>query len=319
MSEQWLRKCKLTVQLQKGTPEALDFSEFRITFRVAQPTVDQPKYAEIYIYNLSENTINQLCEIDEGKGSEVILEVGYGSNPLQMLFHGTVFQYRKGRDNPTDTWLCILAQVADGFKQNAVINQCVPAGTTVDDAGKVLVRESMQHGIREVRVEKLSDQKYPRGRVFFGSLNDHLRDLAHDNNMAYYVSDNTINMYPPNKYTPKEAIELSLSTGMIGMPMLTSEGLDVTCLLNPEIIKGVNLKVDLTNLQSDAYDINYTGQQVDQPQKNPKMATNAQGYFVVQSVEHYGDTRGNEWFTKTISTAPGAVVPMTGRSITAVN
>lgn len=300
-------------------PEALDFSDFRITFRVAQPTVDQPKYAEIYIYNLSENTINQLCEIDEGKGSEVILEVGYGSNPLQMLFHGTVFQYRKGRDNPTDTWLCILAQVADGFKQHAIINQCVPAGTKIDDVKNTLVDQCKDYGIEFGVIGKLSDQEYPRGRVFFGSLNDRLRDIAEDNNMTYYVADGVLNMYSINQYITESAIKLSLSTGLIGMPMLTSEGLDVTCLLNPQIMRGTRLEVDLTNLQSDAYDISYGGQQVDQPQKNPKMATNAQGYFIVQSVEHYGDTRGNEWFTKTISTAPGAVVPMTGASIKAVN
>ena len=56
MTLQWKRNCKLTIQLDQSEPKALDLSEFKITFQVSQPTTEQPKAAEIYIYNLSSQT-----------------------------------------------------------------------------------------------------------------------------------------------------------------------------------------------------------------------------------------------------------------------
>jgi hypothetical protein len=62
-------------------------------------------------------------------------------------------------------------------------------------------------------------------------------------------------------------------TGVIGMPQLTSEGLNITCLLNPKLKWGGRVQVDMTNMQTESYDINYGGQMVDQPYKNPNLAT----------------------------------------------
>ncbi len=93
----------------------------------------------------------------------------------------------------------------------------------------------------------------------------------------------------------------------------------VKCLLNPKLKRKDRIQIDLTNLQSENFDISYGGQQVDQPQKTPKLATNAQGIFVIQALEHSGDTRGDEWYTNLVCTALGAVVPKSGITINAVD
>ena len=320
MAEQWLRQCKLTIQVNKGETRALDLSDFHITFHVSQPTTDQPKYAEIYIYNLSAKTMNLLAGDDNQiKDTQVILEVGYKSKPLTVIFKGTVFQYRRGRDNQTDTWLCVLAQSSDAYKQTAVINQSVPAGVSITDMSQVLMNEAQKYNIEQGHTTELSDQQYARGRVFFGSLDRHIQQFCADNNIDFHVSDDVLNMYKLGKYIEKPAILLTRTTGMIGMPQLTTEGLNVSCLLNPQITRGARIVVDLGNLQTEGYDVQYGKQGVDQPQKNANTATNKQGYFIVQSVEHFGDNRGNDWYTQTVSTAPGAVQPMTGISITGVS
>ena len=81
----------------------------------------------------------------------------------------------------------------------------------------------------------------------------------------------------------------------------------------------MRVQVDLTNMQTESYDIAYGQQGVDQPHKNPNLATNAGGLFIVQSTEHTLDNRGNDWYTKSICTAVGATVPKSGISITAVD
>ncbi|MEQ1191211.1 hypothetical protein ABLU13_19660, partial [Acinetobacter seifertii] len=65
MTMQWMRNCRLTIQVDKNAPEALDFSDFKITFVVSQGTTEQPKAAEIYIYNLSHQTMNLLAGVDD--------------------------------------------------------------------------------------------------------------------------------------------------------------------------------------------------------------------------------------------------------------
>ncbi|WP_434279327.1 baseplate hub protein [Acinetobacter sp. CE-15] len=316
----WDRKCKLTVQINNGQPEALDLSDFKIVFHIGQATTSTPKAAEFYIYNLSESTMNRLAGMNNERiETTLIFESGYMLGPLEIVFKGRVFQYRRGRDNPTDTWLCILAQSGDRLKNAALVNQCVPAGTTIDDTGKILIAEANKQGIENGDLVDLRQQQYPRGRVFFGSLEQNLRQFYEENNMLIDFSDDTLSIAPVIGYTPVPVQVLTPTTGMVGMPQLTSEGLKVSCLLNPKMKWGGRVQVDMTNLQTEGYDISYGGQEVDQAQKDPRMATNAGGLFLIRSVEHHGDTRGTEWYTDLVCIGIDAIVPKTGITIEAVD
>lgn len=320
MAEQWLRRCKLKVQKKQGSEEALDLSAFKIYAHISQATTDAPKAAEFYIYNLSTETMNKLAgEDNENLGATVSLEVGYQSTPLELFFKGQVFQYRRGRDNEVDTWLCILCQSGDHLKTHAVVNQCVPSGTTIDEAGKILVAETEKQGVEQGEIPKLSDQAYPRGRVFFGGLYTHLEQFYNENNVFLDVDDDILGAHTYVGYRTEPMIILNRKSGMVGMPQLTMEGLEVTCLINPKLKRGQRVQVDMTNMQTEAYDIAYEPQGVDQPHKNPNLATNTGGIFIIQSIDSILDNRGNDWYSKLICTALGATVPKSGISITAVD
>lgn len=236
MSLQWGRLCRLTIQINKDAPEALDHQDFHIYFHISQPTTEEPKAAEIYIYNMSKETMDLLCGIDDQKiEGQVILEAGYEASGLEIIFKGKVFQYRRGRDNQTDTWLCILAQSGDAAKNNAVINQCVPAGTSVEETKNILLKGYEEAGLQLGESPQLSDQKLIRGRVLFGSLDTNMKQFSKDNDLAYSLSDDEIHMRVIDKYTIEPVQILNPQTGVIGMPQLTSEGLNITCLLNPKL------------------------------------------------------------------------------------
>lgn len=320
MSEIWLRKCRLSIQIEQGKPEALDLSEFKIYFHIGQATTETPKAAEIYIYNLSDETMNRLCGSDNEKKDTIItLEVGYKDTPFETLFKGQVFQFRRGRDNQVDRWLCVLAQSGDHLKKYAVVNQCVPSGTTIDETGKLLVAEAENHGVESGEIPALSDQKYPRGRVFFGSLYTHIEQFYTENDMFIDMDDGILNANTYVGYRTEPVIILNRDSGMIGMPQLTTEGLKVSCAINPKLKRGGRVQVDMSNLQTEAYDISYGQQEVGKPQKNANLATNKGGLFVIQSLESVGDTRGEDWYHNLVCTAIGATVPKSGVSITAVD
>jgi hypothetical protein len=319
MTLQWKRNCKLTIQIDANDPKALDLSQFKIVFTVGQATSEQPKAAEIYIYNLSASTMNLLAGVDSQKiNTQVILECGYGSE-LSVVFKGRVFQYRRGRDNPTDTWLCVLAISGDAVQNDALVNQSIPAGTSKNEVSNILVSETNKYGLVTGEIASISEQQYPRGRVFFGSLHDSIQQFGKENNIDFDYSDDVISSINKLGFSVEPVQVLTPKTGMVGMPQLTSEGLIVKCLLNPKLKRKGRVQVDMSNLQTESYDIGYSSQQVDQPYKNPKLATNAEGMFIIQAIEHSGDTRGDEWYTHLVCTAINAVVPKSGITINAVD
>lgn len=318
MSEQWMRQCKLTVQIDKEQPQALDLSDFHIYFHISQPTTEAPKAAEIYIYNLSKTTMDLLCGADDQKASsKVLLEVGYESSGLEILFKGEVFQYRRGRDNQVDTWLCILAVSGKVVKTEKTVGISIPAQTSVNETKNILLKEYEKAGLQLGYSPELSDQKFIRGQVLFGSLDLNMQQFSKDNDLAYTLSDEEIHMRIVDRYTIEPLHILTAKTGVVGMPQLTTDGLKITCLLNPKLKWGGRVQVDMTNMQTEAYDIAYGQGGVDQPFKNPNLASGVNGMFIICSSEHSGDNRGNDWHTSLVCIAVGGTVPKSGISITA--
>lgn len=318
MSEQWMRQCKLTVQVEKEKPQALDLSDFHIYFHISQPITEAPKAAEIYIYNLSKEKMDILCGPNDQKvSSKVLLEVGYESSGLEILFKGEVFQYRRGRDNQVDTWLCILAVSGKVVKTEKTVGISIPAQTSVNETKNILLKEYEKAGLQLGYSPELSDQKFIRGQVLFGSLDLNMQQFSKDNDLAYTLSDEEIHMRIVDRYTIEPLHILTAKTGVVGMPQLTTDGLKITCLLNPKLKWGGRVQVDMTNMQTEAYDIAYGQGGVDQPFKNPNLASGVNGMFIICSSEHSGDNRGNDWHTSLVCIAVGGTVPKSGISITA--
>ena len=57
---QWLRYFRLVVAKDGTNTAALDLSDYRVAFRVTQAAVGRPCTAEISVYNVSDDTANQI-------------------------------------------------------------------------------------------------------------------------------------------------------------------------------------------------------------------------------------------------------------------
>lgn len=263
MSEYWKRYCKLTVQVKNGAVQALDLSDFRITFRVAQATVNSPKFAEIYIYNLSEEMMNLLAGKDnEQKGQTIILEAGYQSF-YDIVFKGSVFQFRRGRDNPTDKFLCIIAQSGEAAKY-AITNASVIAGINAMEERNIILKDLQEKGVDPRYLNDIDSKAYVRGRVLFGQSTELLNKLAANTGSVCRIEDDQITMIEENGKTNEQAIVLTPSTGLVGMPQLTLDGLRFTALLNPSIKFGSQIQIDMSLVQTQNFDIGYGQQGLDQ-------------------------------------------------------
>ena len=96
---------------------------------------------------------------------------------------------------------------------------------------------------------------------------------------------------PITGYRPGEAVVLSSTTGLIGVPEARDDGVHAQALLNPLIRIGGLVQI----AQSD---INQITMQQQGLQYTPAVATvtTAAGFYKVLVAEFEGDTRGNPWY-----------------------
>lgn len=318
MSENWKRTCQLIVGIKKGVPEALDFSNLRIAFEVRQALNGQPAITEVYIYNLSSETMNKFKGDDEQftTGQDFSLYAGYEGN-IGLIFQGQVFQFRRGRESPTDTYLCIIAQNADIQHNFAVVKGTLAAGHNLEQRKQAIIKAFQDNGVKNgYLAPAVNETKAPRGKTYFGLASDYLNEYADNNNQDWaYGEDGEITVVDRKQPANPKAYLLSTATGLIGMPQLTASGLSAEILLNPKIRLNDQVQIDEGIVQTENFDTGYGQQELDKPFKQ---AFGANGYYRVVGISHSGDTRGDTWTTSIVALGVGATQAITGVAISGV-
>ncbi|MCS3839384.1 hypothetical protein HNR03_003995 [Pseudomonas sp. JAI111] len=305
---QYLRKISLKI----GNDEkALDLSDMRIRFAVRRGDFRTPNSADIRIYNLSENTVKWV----QREFTRVVLQAGYAGS-YGIIFDGTIKQARRGRESPTDTYLDLTAADGDSAYNFAVMNVTLAAGSTAKDHLEQVLQSMASRGITMGESPALSTNKLPRGKVFYGMTRDFLDILGKTQDVSWSIQDGKLTLIPNNAYLPGEAVVITSATGMIGLPEQTQNGINVRTLLNPGIRIGKQLHIDNSSIQQYRF-----GLSVNAGTSNNFVAQQAKiaddGFYKAFVVDHYGDTRGNDWYTDTIclaidSTVPLGLLPQTG-------
>ncbi|MDH0030308.1 MULTISPECIES: hypothetical protein [unclassified Acinetobacter] len=318
MSENWNRVCQLIVGIKKGEPDALDFSNMRIAFEVRQALSGQPSVAEVYIYNISVETMNKFKGDDQQftTGQDFALYAGYEGN-MGLIFQGQVFQFRRGRESPTDTYLCIIAQNADQVHNFAVIKGNLAAGYDLEQRKQEIIKAFKDNGVQSgYLAPSANSAKASRGWTIFGQASQYLTEYADNNNQDWaYGADGEITIVDRNQPADPTAYLLSTATGLIGMPQLTASGLFAEVLLNPKIKLNDQVQINESLVQTENFDTGYGQQEIDQ---DFKQAFGADGYYKVVGVSHSGDTRGDVWTTSVVALGVGATQAITGVAISGV-
>ena len=285
MARQWIRNISLTIG---DGAEEMDVSALRIRFNVRQADLQTPNWAEIIITNPSAATIDKIKK----EYTKVTLEAGYEEN-AGIIFKGEILQKRSGRENPTDTFLTILATDGGQAHNYATVNKTLAAGHTFRDQVDACLEPLKALGVTIGYIADLGSAKMPRGRVLFGMCRDRLREIAQATNTSWSIQNGQFQMVKNNSYRPGDAIVVNSRTGMVGMPVQTLDGIEVRTLLNPMIQPGRRIKIDQASVQEAALSPGYTA--AVQNSMIPSTATD--GIYKVLVVGHSGDTRGNPYYT----------------------
>ncbi|WP_175785446.1 phage protein [Burkholderia ambifaria] len=296
--QQFDRKASLIIGFDSG--EALDLSELRFTFRVQRGDLQTPNSARIRVYNVAENTAQKV----ENEFSRVVLQGGYEGN-YGIIFDGTLIQVRRGRESQTDTYLDITAADGDMAYNFAVVNTTLAAGSTPEDHVKVCTAAMGQFGVTEGYRPDLGGRPLPRGKVMFGMARDHLETVSRSTQTLWSIQDGKMQMVPNTSYVPGDIPDINYKSGMVGLPQQTQNGITVKMLLNPSIKIGRLMHLNNASVQQYEYSL-ALDQQAANRNTSYQNKFNTDGYYYVMTNEHWGDTRGNEWYTEAICLAVDA-------------
>lgn len=300
---QFGRKATLLVsrfeQADGGPGSTIDLSQLHFRFRTAQQDVESPNNCTIRVFNLSEDTVQRITKEEY---SRVILQAGYEDSGAGTIFDGTIKQFKKGRENATDTYLDILAADGDLAYNFATVNMTLAAGSNPGQRITAVLGEMAKKGVNRGDIMAFTGGVLPRGKVLFGMARALLRQETQTQGATWNIENGRINVTPLEGYRPGEAVVLSSLTGLVGLPEQTNEGVHAKCLLNPRLGVGSLVRIDNKSvnqlLQQNPNAAPIAFNQYAGLQLLASVATD--GLYRLYVVEHEGDTRGQAWHSHLI-------------------
>lgn len=299
---------KVSLIVSTGTV-GLELSDFRIKFKTTNSDAQTPNTLYVRVYNLSQQTVAKIGTNASTEFTTITLQAGYENGNFGIIFSGTIKQTLTGRERNVDSYLDIWAADGDDWANFAVINQSLSAGQTPQQIITAITGAASSNGTPPV---KFSDdasgliagsaagtaQALSRGKVLFGMSRDYARDWAQKYGFRWSIQNGEFVVVPIAGYRPGEAAVLSSTTGLIGIPEATQDGVRARALLNPLIRIGCLVQI----AQSD---INHITTQQQGLQYAPAIATvtTAAGFYRVMQAEFIGDTRGQDWYVDMICLA----------------
>lgn len=313
---QFGRKLSFTISNTNG--EGLELSALRVYFRIGHMITDTPNSLYARIYNLSEQTTQQI----RNEFTEVIVRAGYEGNfgtifqgSTTIINKGNLNPIRSGRENPVDTFLDIYAADGDQAHNWGVVNQTLAAGwkpeQVVDAVGKVY---SPYNVTMNSLPDSVQQNGAPRGKTCFINGRNLLRYIADTNSLDYGIHGGEVQWTPQSAYRPGDAVVLNTHTGLIGFPQQTENGVTVRCLLNPSIGIGTRIQIDNQAVLQAPLSFQYTS-------LNTQPSIGADGFYKVLYIDHIGDTRGNPWYSEMVclATDPSAQGPLSVQGVAIPN
>lgn len=259
-----------------GSAQPLVSGPMRITFRVTKTNKRDANELEVEVYNLSANTRAQL----ENTDAVLTVAAGYTQDVVRVVGIGDITKF-ESEYTPPDTITRLLA--GDGLRAlrdtrvTLAYDSGVSAQRIIDD-----IADQLTLGVRPTTAD-LSGS-YRQGFAFSGPAREALDAVTRRFGLSWSIQNMELQVVTAREPTGGQAVLISPDTGMIGQPAKLDDladnlsdnkepaGYAVTTLLNPRIEPGGSVVI--------------RSRQIDDAQ------------FRVLTVEHSGDTHGDEWYSR---------------------
>lgn len=261
----------------EGNGVLTTITQLRIQFLCKKNRATTANELTVKVYNPNQDTINQ-CLVS---GSVVRLYAGY-NDEIKLIAQSqitTATPIYEGVD------IILNLECLDGVEsiRKTKVSISFQAGSTVKQVLNALV-EYLQIPLK-VSPDVDLNKKFNNGYSFAGGVGTALDEVTDRAFAKWAMQDGTLLVIGQSGTTNTNAVLLTPDTGMIGTPMPIED--TVNSLEVGEIRRGWKVK---SLLQGDINPADIIAIE----------SRFVKGEFVIESVEHKGDTHSNEWFSEVI-------------------
>ena len=253
--------------------------QFKITFDIINDFGAANSYADIAIYNLSQDTIAKVLKRDV----IVTFRAGY-EDSIDVIFEGGISNILKERVGP-DVITRIIAQGTDARKAT-MVNTTLGVNTTVIDAIK-LCADATGHPLVIDQDDFKDASPFAKGYILSGDPYEKLDELSRSFKFDYNVENGKLIIVGKGRFRKGTPIVIDQFSGMEGIPEITEAGCDVKVRLSPRIKIGRRI-----DIQSELRTFNFSNLYF---QDIPENA--GKGIYVAHRLRHTGDSKGDTWTT----------------------
>lgn len=277
MTALYLRKVIVTLSGAGGglsiNANLMSLHDLTVGFTVEKSVSGTPNTATISILNLAAGSRGKL----KNEFDRVRLECGYmgqlGSRGnIGVIFDGFIRDVKHAREEASGD-ISSTIECGDGDKgfRQGVIAKTWPAGTKPRDIVSDL--HAAMPDVDIGTIDGLDDaQPYRRPVTMVGPVRRCMDQIARTHRLLWSVQDGALEVIPADGYID-DVVLLSKETGLVGVPTVTDNGVQVRALLNPQI--RVNRVIEV---RSETLDMNDAG-----------------GRFRVSGLTFTGDNRDGEF------------------------
>jgi hypothetical protein len=288
------RKYRIIVSNSDG--EAFDVSKLHVIFSVKRSMIEVASSGTVKIYNLEINTENKI--IQEAK--YVDIEAGYEGANYGVIYSGEVIQVLRGKENATDSYveLILLSQAYEymqeiveftykrGQSQRQMIDYLVARNLPIDSTEQNIADSRKGTKLELGTISEAYDKvQLTRGKAVFGKADAYLAQIAKGQSAQFYTSDGRVNIVKANELPTDEVIKLDYTSGLVGTPTQTDQGINFKCLLNPMIREQTLVHIDNSSIVE---------RRLERGQLQWPLDTD--GIYRAVNVTYDGDNRGPDWY-----------------------
>lgn len=290
--------------------EVLITDPIRCTFSCRKTILRDSSIGTITLWNLSPEFESLII----AEGTRVVLEAGYESDTVAVIFAGAILQPIRGKENGTDYFLKLICLDGDSYFNLAFSSGTLESNQTKKELAKQTLRVSNYEELNstgdEIVMEALDDipeesaidgsiVKNERPKVVFGKTSKIIDNLARMSNSTAYMDNGELKFFNPSEPgKDQQTWEVNPETGMIGDPKQSSYQILVRTLLNPRI--RLQDFIHLDNSMIRVQELGITSL--------PFMLEPSGNYQVVE-ITYTGDTRGQEWYSEIKAITKNGAIP----------
>jgi hypothetical protein len=244
------------------------------------------------------------------EGSTVIVQAGYQNDGVpQIIWAGPVFQAIWERVDVVDFKLTLHCILNRTLTTQNFVKVTLPKLTKAADQARIIAQRSVTPiQVDSSHLQLLTSPPLVRAETIYGNPHRFLGELARQNNLASWFTAHQFAMASLNGGGGKPIATYAPATVLGTPPVKQTDGTTLSLIGTPQQTQyGINFKVLLDSrlqisspLPEVAIQMQFIRQAAVQyplpPGQFPPRPL--QNQYTVVAVRHYGDTRGNSWYSE---------------------